>query len=133
MGDLATTSLGWWDSMVQEVVAKYTTWLAASPLLERLHSAQPDESIYNTSSARQRMDLRASGLLLAALPASLKQDLIASRNLTSGKILFKVFQTYQPGGASERATTLRELSVEQAAATPKEAVERLRTWRRHQQ
>ena len=132
MGDLATTSLGWWDNMVQEVVAKYTTWLAASPL-EPLHSAQPDESIYNTSSARQRMDLRASGLLLAALPASLKQDLIASRNLTSGKILFKVFQTYQPGGASERATTLRELSVEQAVATPKEAVERLRTWRRHQQ
>ena len=132
MGDLATTSLGWWDSMVQEVVAKYTIWLAASPL-ERLHSAQPDESIYNTSAARQRMDLRASGLLLGALPASLKQDLIASRNLTSGRILFKVFQTYQPGGASERATTLRELSVEQAVATPKEAVERLRTWRRHQQ
>ena len=132
MGDLATTSLGWWDSMVKEVVAKYTTWLAASPL-ERLHSAQPDETIYNTTAARQRMDLRASGLLLAALPASLKQDLIASRNLTSGKILFKVFQTYQPGGASERATTLRELSMEQAVATPKEAVERLRTWRRHQQ
>ena len=132
MGDLATNALAWWDAMVQEVNTKYQVWLAASPL-ERLNMAYPDEKVYNTSLARQRMDLRSSALLMAAVPTSLKEELVASRNLTSGRVLFRVLQTYQPGGASERAMTLSELTIEKAVQDPREAVDRLRRWKRHQQ
>ena len=92
MGDLATNALAWWDAMVQEVNTKYQVWLAPSPL-ERLNMAYPDEKVYNTSLARQRMDLRSSALLMAAVPTSLKDELVASRSLTSGRILFRVLQT----------------------------------------
>ena len=93
-GDLATNALAWWDAMVQEVNTKYQVWLAAYPL-ERLNMAYPDEKVYNTSLARQRMDLRSSALLMAAVPTSLKDELVASRSLTSGRILFRVLQTYR--------------------------------------
>ena len=132
LGDLATHSLGWWDSMVDEVMSKYKIWLSASPL-QRLKVAVPEEAVYNTSAARQRMDLRASGLLMQALPSTLREELIASRCLTSGKILFRILQNYQPGGTSERTNTLRELSINVAATDPRDAVTKLRRWRRHQQ
>ncbi len=129
---LATNALAWWDAMVQEVNTKYQVWLAASPL-QRLNMAYPDEKVYNTSLARQRMDLRSSALLMAAVPTSLKDELVASRSLTSGRILFRVLQTYQPGGVSERALTLSELTIERSVQDPREAVDRLRRWKRHQQ
>lgn len=132
VGDLSTSAVGWWDSMVQEVNAKYQIWLAASPL-DRLSTMFPDESIYNTTPARQRMDLRASALLMGALPSSLKEELIACRALTSGRILFRVLQTYQPGGSSERSSTLKQLTIEHVAKDPREATKRLRRWKRHQQ
>ena len=132
MCDLATTSLAWWDAMVQGVDMKYQVWLAASPL-ECLNMAYQDEKVYNRSMARQRMDLRSSALLMAALPTSLKEELVASRSLTSGRILFRVLQIYQPGGASERTLTLSELTIEKPAQDPREAVDRLRRWKRHQQ
>ncbi len=132
MGDLATTSLAWWDAMVQGVNMKYQVWLAASPL-ECLNMAYQDEKVYNRSTARQRMDLRSSALLVAALPTSLKEELVASRSLTSGRILFRVLQIYQPGGASEMTLTLKELTIEKPAQDPREAVDRLRRWKRHQQ
>ena len=132
MGDLATTALDWWDSVVQEVNTKYQVWLAASPL-ERLNAMHPEEKIYNTSVARQRMDLRASALLMAALPQSLKEELVASRHLTSGHILYRILQTYQPGGAMERSTTLAELTGLKPAKEAREAVDKLRKWKRHKQ
>ena len=67
MGDLATKAL-WWSR---------------KSLLERLQVAFLDEKVYNTSSARQRMDLRSSALLMAAIPTGLKNELVASRHLTS--------------------------------------------------
>ena len=111
IGDLATTALTWWDAMLFEVTKKYQLWLAATPL-ERLTMEGPQKKEYNTSAGRQRMDLRASSLLMASLPAGLKGELIAARELSTGKILFKVLKTFQPGGASERATTLTALTIE---------------------
>ena len=130
MGDLATTSLTWWDDMMAEVMKKYKVWLAATPL-ERLAMDGPIEEEYNTSVGRKRMDLRASSLLLGSWPSTLKGELIASRELSSGRILYKVLKTFQPGGASERATTLSALTLEKQAKDPRDAAEQLRKWQRH--
>ena len=70
---------------------------------------------------------------MGALPSSLKEELIACRALTSGRILFRVLQTYQPGGSSERSSTLKQLTMEYVAKDAREATEYLRRWKRHQQ
>lgn len=125
MGDMATTSLTWWDAMLAEVSQKYQRWLEATPL-ERLAMEGPREEKYNSSAGRQRMDLRASSLLMASLPSGLKGELIAARELSTGKIIFKVLKTFQPGGASERASTLTALTLDKQAKDPRDAVEQLR-------
>ena len=42
-----------------------------------------------------------------------------------------MLKTFQPGGASERATTLSALTIEKQAKDPRDAVEQLRKWKRH--
>ena len=131
MGDIAVGALTWWDCVVAAVTTQYYRWLEASPL-DRLRIAAPDPSVYNTTPSRQRMELRASAIILAALPGSLKDEVISSRQLATGELLYKILRVYQPGGVQERADTLSALTGEQVAKTPKEAVDRLRRWRRHQ-
>ena len=111
MGDLTTGSLDWWDSLVTSVMKRYNQWLIASPL-ERLHLQPPDATEYNTSTARRRMDLRASVLLMAAVPQSLREELIAGRHLESGPILYRILRSYQPGGLAEKSESLQALTGE---------------------
>ena len=131
MGDIAVRALIWWDCVVAAVTTQYYRWLEASPL-DRLRIAAPNPSDYNTTPSRQRMELRASAIILAALPGSLKDEVISSRQLATGKLLYKILRVYQPGGVQERAATLSALTGDQVAKTPKEAVDLLRRWRRHQ-
>ena len=67
-----------------------------------------------------------------AMPSGLREELVASRTLSTSGILFKVLRNYQPGGAAEKTETLQALTVAKSAKTPRDAVEQLRKWRRHQ-
>ena len=70
-------------------------------------------------------------MLLAAVPESLKGELISSRQLGPQAIFYNMLKTYQPGGLIERSQTLMSLTATKEAVTPQEAVEDLRMWRRH--
>ena len=131
MGDLTAGSLEWWDALVNSVMRRYNEWLIASPL-ERLHLQPPDEAEYNNTTARKRMDLRASVLLMSSVPQGLREELIAGRHLESGPILYRILRSYQPGGLAEKSETLQALTGVSASKSPKEAMERLQKWRRHQ-
>lgn len=67
-----------------------------------------------------------------AMPPGLREELVASRTLSTSGILFKILRNYQPGGTAEKAETLQALTVAKAAKTPREAVDKIRKWRRHQ-
>lgn len=67
---------------------------------------------------------------MGALPESLRQELVATRQLHVPSIMFSVFRKYQPGGLREKTQTLAELTNTKPAGKPSEAVERLRLWRR---
>ena len=56
-------------------------------------------------------------MLLAAIPDSLKKDLISSITLSTTSILYKLCTTYQPGGSAERAFLLKQLTDTKAGAT----------------
>ena len=131
IGDVAPMALCWWDDLMSEVMRRYQTWLQSDPL-ERLRMPSPQQGLYNFNATRKRLELRISTMLLAAMPPSLKEEVVASRQLTAGEIMYKVLRHYQPGGVQEKTETLQSLSVMQSAKTAKEAVESLRRWRRRQ-
>ena len=131
IGDLTVGSLEWWDSLVRSVMRRYHEWLVASPL-ERLQLRAPSADEYNTTTARRRMDLRTSVLLMNSVPQVLREELIAGRHLESGPILYRILRSYQPGGLAEKSESLQALTSVVASKTPKEAMERLQKWRRHQ-
>ena len=131
IGDLTVGSLEWWDSLVRSVMRRYHEWLVASPL-ERLQLRAPSADEYNTTTARRRMDLRTSVLLMNSVPQVLREELIAGRHLESGPILYRILRSYQPGGLAEKSESLQALTGVVASKTPKDAMERLQKWRRHQ-
>ena len=116
--------------MVATVTAQYYKWLSASPL-DRLQIAAPDPStIQLPTDSEWNFELQA--IILAALPGSLKDEAVASRQLATGELLYKILRVYQPGGVQERAETLSALTGDQAAKSAKDAVDKLRRWRRYQ-
>ena len=131
IGDMSGGALQWWDDVLRAVTEQYNRWLLADPL-QRLHLPPPAEVEYNTSALRKRLDIRTSTLLLAALPSTLKSELVSARQMATGEILYRIMRNYQPGGLAEKSETLQALSVTQAAKNPKEATEKLQRWRRHQ-
>ena len=86
--------------------------------------------VEQASPGQQRLDQRVTALLLAALPDTLKQELVATRQLHTAAILLKVLKTYQPGGQAEKASTLAAVTQTCPATSPSEAVDQLRIWRR---
>ena len=131
LGDMAPEALEWWDEIMRQVLNTYGRWLEAGPI-ERLHIAPPSDEACSSTPLRRRMTLRASTLLMNAMPPGLREELVASRTLSTSGILFKVLRNYQPGGAAEKTETLQALTVAKSAKTPRDAVEQLRKWRRHQ-
>lgn len=117
------------DEMMEVILRRYHQWLEAGPL-ESIEV--PEDGSYNRTRVRQRMDLRASSLLLTALPSNLKKELISTRQFAAGAIVFRILKVYQPGGAAERADTLAALTVQKSSKDARDACERLRWWRRHQ-
>eukprot|EP00435_Cladocopium_sp_Y103_P033016 s3094_g8.t1 len=67
-------------------------------------------------------------LLMAALPESLKEEVISSKSVTTLCILTKAMIQYQPGGLSERSAILSALESPQESPTIASAVTQLRKW-----
>ena len=101
-----------WFNCVEVAATKwYNQWLTADPLgrlgLDPGMVVAPFDSVLF-----QRVESRAVRLLLAALPANLKEDVITNRRLTTSSILFRVMCIYQPSGARERAHLSQLVSPE---------------------
>ena len=98
VGDVSQRAATWWSGIMSRCMELYRQWLTASPL-ERLHMETPEVE----DSSYRRLE-RVTALLLAAVPDTLKQELVAARQLHTAAILLRVLKT--------------------------EAVEQLRLWRR---
>ena len=127
IADTSTKAGTWWDQLLELTMRQYGKWLEANPL-ERLQISPPQES--ELPSGHERLEQRITNMLLAAVPTSIKDELIATRQLTPQGILFKVLRVYQPGGLGERASILSALTNTREATSAQEAVEDLRLWHR---
>ena len=76
-----------------------------------------------------RVNLRVCSMWMAALPMPITSGVIACKgNLSTPAILFRLHTTYQPGGGSEKAATLKNLREPVAASSPASSVKTLREW-----
>lgn len=114
----------WWDQVVAITTARYQVWLDAPPL-ERLRL-----KAHEMPQGCDRLAQRVTNMLLAAVPASVRSELIGTRQLTPQGIYYKILRVYQPGGLNERSVTLTALTNVQEATGAQLAVEALRLWRR---
>lgn len=127
MADVSGRAGWWWDQVVSVTTQRYMAWLEAPPL-EKLHILPPSDA--ELPAGYERLVQRVTNMLLAAVPESVKGELIATRQLSPQGIYFKILKAYQPGGLSERASTLQALTSTVEAEGPRQAVEELRLWKR---
>ena len=80
-----------------------------------------------------RTEQRAITMLLAAVPEVVRRELIATRKMSSVEVLFALLCRYQPGGPSERAMLIKEISDNKVSSSAgvKDLLGHLRQWRRY--
>ena len=78
-----------------------------------------------------RTERRALAMLLQAVPEHVRSEVISARKLTTDQVLFRLYCTYQPGGATERTRLLSAISDCRCGETVKEILNWIRTWRRY--
>ena len=129
MADLSGSSGQWWALVLTAANEAYARWQVSTPLERlRLRVVFPLD-IYRWP----RTEQRAATMLLAAVPDGIRREMIASRKLNSMDILFTLLRRFQPGGASERASLLRDISDPQLKqnANVQDFLTALRQWRRN--
>ena len=127
MAGLSPSATVWWKGVEGPANAAYRRWLVADPL-GRL-SLDPstvvgefDRHLYS------RVESRAVTLLLAAIPQTVRDDVVTNRWLESASILFRVLCLFQPGGSSERSHLLSQLVSPPVCRSFAEGIRGLRTW-----
>ncbi|CAE7228630.1 RE1, partial [Symbiodinium sp. CCMP2456] len=129
MQDLSSGSGDWWEQVRERVGETYATWLAATPL-ERLQ-INPDEHSRLVTGKWTRVNARACALMMQSFPEVVKSDLISRRSTQSAvMVMFRLYTTYQPGGAAERGVVLKHLQGEEAPGDVTACLNMLRSWPR---
>ncbi|CAE7540501.1 RE1 [Symbiodinium natans] len=130
MGDLSDTSSQWWQEVMATLERYYGGFLAASAV-QKVSMKVLDYASADLLSARwTRLDKRACGMVLQAIPESVKKEVLANRLTTTLEVLARIVTLYRPGSATERQQILKALSKPGAATTPLEVVDSLRRWAR---
>ncbi|CAE7573534.1 unnamed protein product [Symbiodinium sp. KB8] len=126
MEDLSDSSSMWWSSVLKEVMEWYSRYSVAAPL-ERVLML-PVISMMVNKPEWTRVERRATAMLLSAIPASLKEEVIAVGGVNTLNLLAKLFSTYQPGNRQEKALVLTNLEKPTECQDAASAVEALRKW-----
>ena len=130
MGDLSDTSSQWWQEVMATLERYYAGFLAASAV-QKVSMKVLDYASADLLSARwTRLDKRACGMVLQAIPESVKKEVLANRLTTTLEVLARIVTLHRPGSATERQQILKALSEPGAATTPLEVVDSLRRWAR---
>ena len=128
MGDLTSSSSIWWSTLLGEAKAWYEEHQTLGPL-EKL-SYKPVASSSLAKTKWTRLDRRVTSLMLAALPQSAREEMVATKTLNPLGILSKLTVQYQPGGLSEKGIILKSLESPAEASTLSTALTSLRRWLR---
>ena len=128
MSDITAMSGIWWYRVLAEARLWYQRW-TESPAVER-GLIRPVPSLELQQLRFRRLESRAYAMLLAATPGSIRDEVVANREMHCVALLYHVLRIYQPGGLQERTTLLELLSNPGTTNSASEAVQKLRAWGR---
>ena len=128
MGDLSDGSQQWWDGMLKAAKSWYTLHQEKTPLERVNHLPETPEELRGVRF--QRLEKRATALLMAAIPATQQEEVIAGKDVSTMSILGRLMISYQPGGLSQKSAILTALDSPEEASTLSQAVLGLRKWLR---
>ena len=100
IGDVSGGAAHWWTQLMIEVNAVYKVWLSSDALtrLEMDVQVKPNAT---------RLEGRVTSMLLAALPSSIKSDIIANRKLTAASIMLGGHEAVPTRRSGEKSGLLR--------------------------
>ena len=126
MEDLSDTAEIWWKLLRKEAMVWYEEHMAMSPLDRLTHEVVPSQEI--SKPKWSRLERRAAGLLMAAIPSNIREEVVSTRSVNAMGILTRLFTVYQPGGLAEKALILSSLENPKEESSVSGAVQSLRRW-----
>eukprot|EP00435_Cladocopium_sp_Y103_P056027 s116_g18.t1 len=114
MADLSSSSEQWWALVMKTVNGWYSHHMTLTPI-QRLsrHPTMPEEL---RAKKWGRLE-RAASLLMSLLPEPLKEEITASKSVTTLGILSKAMLQYQLGCLGERGAILQALENPSGSST----------------
>ena len=129
MGDLSDTSHEWWRGVRDVADDHYKRWVTATPLEKLTITLPKDPKLEHGKYGR--VNSRAAGMLLSALPTEVKSEMVTKKCTgSSTSLVYKLLTMYRPGGEQEKTLLLEQLTTPEGVATPDLAVQALRKWGR---
>ena len=125
MEDLSDTSGAWWESTMNDVLQWYQQFASSSPLARLQLRPRPTLPL---KAEWARVERRATAMMLSAVPKQVRDEVIASGEVTSLGLLRKLYSVYQPGNLQEKSLVLKMLEQPEECQTALAAVEALRKW-----
>ncbi|CAE7508968.1 unnamed protein product [Symbiodinium sp. CCMP2592] len=127
MSSLSSSAASWWQALMERVRVLYTRWLESTPIL-RLQIRQEVLAQRSPIDKYQRVEQRASMLLLDSLPEDLRAEVVSVRAVTVEAMIFLVHCSFQPGGSAEKAYLLQFLTAPESGNSVDSALSLARKW-----
>ena len=128
LSDISDTSEELWEGVLNEASTWYAKYLQLDPLSRLVF--QPEPSEFLNKPKWSRVSRRIETMILAALPATVRQEVSASRVSGLLAVMCKLYVIYAPGGITERELGLRHIQEPPACSGVAETIEGLRKWKR---
>ena len=128
IGSITDRASTWWASNVDLAIEAYHRFQTETPL-ERL-AIQVGEDSNVDGDKWSRLEKRVMALLLTSMTATIKAEVTMLRISRVKDCLFKLYTVYAPGGASERASLIKQLEYIQPQGNIVEAIASLRRWKK---
>ena len=128
IGSITDKAGTWWTTTMDHVMEAYQRCQVETPL-KRLE-IKLGTCVELEDGRWSRLDKRVMALLLPAMTANVKQEILMLRLATVKEVLFKLYTIYAPGGAAERASLLKQLEAIPAQTSVVELIGSLRRWKK---
>ena len=119
---------GWWNHNLELAKDAYHKFQNESPLKRLSIVVGNDDAVDGERWAR--LEKRVMALILASMSSSVKAEITMLRIDRVKHCLYKLYTIYAPGGASERASLIKQLEYIQPQGNIIDMIAALRRWKK---
>ena len=128
VGSITDKATSWWNNNLELAKDAYHKFQNESPLKRLSIVAGNDDAVDGEKWAR--LEKRVMALLLASMSSSVKAEITMLRIDRVKHCLYKLYTIYAPGGASERASLIKQLEYIQPHGNIIDMIAALRRWKK---